>query len=453
MNKLANRPGLSHDKAIVRTLKVVRQLVLHRMQDFFDRDYPGFLYEAASLMALRQSRLFRQVFEAFEPTDEELLIFLIALTPHLDSTLYNLQIEQFLPDGGELPEFGGVKGTNFRGVLPTGETAVFLLNAGTPKKRLAIQKILSPENRLAKFQLLQMEEVNEGEPLMSGKLLLDPEVIEQFTFGEILPPKFSTAFGAEVISTELDWKDLVLGEQAHREINDIQIWLDHHQQLFDDWGMRRALKPGYRSLFYGPPGTGKTLTATLLGKRIGRTVYRVDISKIVSKYVGETEKNLATIFDKAINKNWILFFDEADSIFGKRTQVKESQDKYANQEVAYLLQRVEQFPGLVILATNFKSNIDEAFFRRFQSIIHFPLPNAEERLALWQNAFPKQAVLTPEIDLKELALNHEVSGSVIINIVQFTCLRAISRKEATIKPEDIEEGLQKEYLKLGRVYS
>ena len=453
MNKLSTKSSLSSPKAIAWTLKVVRQLVQHRMRDFFDRDYPGFLYEAASLMALRQSRLFRKVFSAFEPTDEELLIFIIALTPHLDSTLYNLQIEQFLPDGGELPEFGGVKGNNFRGVLPTGETTIFLLNASTPDKRLAIQKILSPENRLAKFQLLQIEEVNEGEPLMSGRLLLDPEVIEQFTFGEVLPPKFSTAFGAEVISTELDWQDLILGQQGHKEINDIQIWLDYNQKLFDDWGMSRALKPGYRALFYGPPGTGKTLTATLLGKRIGREVYRVDISKIVSKYVGETEKNLATIFDKAINKNWILFFDEADSIFGKRTQVKESQDKYANQEVAYLLQRVEQFPGLVILATNFKSNIDEAFFRRFQSIIHFPLPNYEERLSLWQNAFPKQAILAPEVNLEELALNHEISGSIIINIVQFTCLRTISRQEDIIRLEDIEEGLQKEYLKLGRIYS
>ena len=131
--------------------------------------------------------------------------------------------------------------------------------------------------------------------------------------------------------------------------------------------MRKRVKPGYRALFHGPPGTGKTLTATLLGKHTGRPVFRIDLSRVVSKYIGETEKNLSRLFDKAEHKDWILFFDEADALFGKRTEIRDAHDKYANQEVAYLLQRIESYAGLVILATNQRGNIDEAFLRRFQA--------------------------------------------------------------------------------------
>jgi SpoVK/Ycf46/Vps4 family AAA+-type ATPase len=157
--------------------------------------------------------------------------------------------------------------------------------------------------------------------------------------------------------------------------------------------MGKQIAPVYRALFYGPSGTGKTLTATLLGKEFSREVYRVDLSQVISKYIGETEKNLEKIFVQAENKNWILLFDEADALFGKRTQTKSSNDKYANQEVSYLLQRVENFNGLIVLASNFKNNIDDAFLRRFNSIINFTKPNVEERLELWTKALPKNATI------------------------------------------------------------
>src|SRR5204863_2251929 len=138
----------------------------------------------------------------------------------------------------------------------------------------------------------------------------------------------------------------------------------------------------------GPPGTGKTLTAGLLGKEFNKDVYRVDLSQIVSKYIGETEKNLSKIFDRAEHKDWILFFDEADALFGKRTNVQSSHDKYANQEVSYLLQRVEDYAGLLILSSNFKNNLDDAFIRRFHEVVHFPLPDARQRLILWEKSLP-----------------------------------------------------------------
>jgi SpoVK/Ycf46/Vps4 family AAA+-type ATPase len=217
-------------------------------------------------------------------------------------------------------------------------------------------------------------------------------------------------FPAQRITTEMEWEDLVLNAQTLQQIRDLEAWIAHGPTLLYDWGMKKRLKLGYRALFHGPPGTGKTLTASLLGKYTGKDVYKVDISMVVSKFIGETEKNLANLFARAENKDWILFFDEADALFSKRTNVRDAHDKYANQEVSYLLQRVENYDGLVILASNFKSNIDEAFLRRFQSIIHFPLPNPKERLQLWQMSFPDQVQLAEAVNLSALSANYELSG-------------------------------------------
>src|SRR4029077_7397773 len=158
------------------------------------------------------------------------------------------------------------------------------------------------------------------------------------------------------------------------ELDEIKQWVLHGSTLLHGWNMRHKLQPGFTSLFYGHPGTGKTLSACLLGKHCGCDVYKIDLSLIVSKYIGETEKNLGRIFDVAEHKGWILFFDEADALFGKRTRVSDSHDRFANQEISFLLQRIEEFDGVVILASNIKENIDDAFVRRFHSVVHFPMP-------------------------------------------------------------------------------
>ena len=164
----------------------------------------------------------------------------------------------------------------------------------------------------------------------------------------------------------------------------------------NDWGLGRRLRHGHRSLFYGPPGTGRTMTTCLLGQRLGRDVFRIALSAVVSKYIGETEKNLEGLFGRAENMNCILFFDEADAPFGKRTNVSDAHDRYANQEVAYLLQRVEDYDGLVILASNYSSNIDEAFMRRFQAVVHFPMPTQTERKRLWSLRHAMLALMADE---------------------------------------------------------
>jgi SpoVK/Ycf46/Vps4 family AAA+-type ATPase len=221
----------------------------------------------------------------------------------------------------------------------------------------------------------------------------------------------------------------------------------------NEWGMSKKIKPGFRALFYGPPGTGKTLTATLLGKHFNKEVYRIDLSQVVSKYIGETEKNLEKVFTKAEHKDWILFFDEADALFGKRSNVQNAHDKYANQEVSYLLQRVEDFPGIVILASNFKSNLDAAFIRRFNAIIHFPMPEVAERVQIWKCSLPSKATLAEDVDINAIARKFELSGSAIVSAIHYASLQTISKNSTVISKDDIFEGIKKEYQKEERVFS
>ena len=287
---------------------------------------------------------------------------------------------------------------------------------------------------------------------MSGKIILQQEYVDLFTTGTVSKPSFSPDFPAKLVTTKMEWDDVILNAKTAQPINDIKIWLQHNAHFMDDWGMDKKIKPGFRALFYGPPGTGKTLTATLLGKQFQKDVYRIDLSQVVSKYIGETEKNLEKIFIKAENKNWILFFDEADALFGKRSNVQNAHDKYANQEVSYLLQRVEDFPGLIILASNYKNNIDQAFIRRFNSMIHFPMPNAEERYKIWKAAVPVKAALDNDIDLVSIGGKYELSGSAIVSVIHYASLQTINRGSLIISKQDILEGIRREYEKEEKVF-
>ncbi|MGN7721093.1 ATP-binding protein [Chitinophaga sp. 22620] len=385
-----------------------------------------------------------------QPAPEELLLLLSALAPFVVTGFFDNLIQQFLPQGGEFPEFGGAKGASHRGTLATGETVLFLLAGTDAAARLRMLPLFGEESYFFKHKILSIETVRPGEPSLSGRLIADPEYSEVFTTGRIGLPRLSMHFPAEHISTMMDWDDLVLPEGVWRQIRELESWIKHHDTLMQDWGMKRKLKPGYRVLFYGPPGTGKTLTATLLGKYTGREVFRIDLSMVISKYIGETEKNLASLFDKAEHKNWILFFDEADAIFGKRTGVRDAHDKYANQEVSYLLQRIEMHSGLTILASNFKNNMDDAFIRRFSSIVYFPPPRPEERLQLLQKAFPGEVKLQKDVDLPAIAAAHELTGSHIMNMVQYVCLTALERGNLALSHQDILSGVRRELEKEGK---
>jgi len=385
------------------------------------------------------------------PTSEEFAVLMLALAPHLEPGFLGRLIAAHLPEGGEFPEFGGVKGATHRGILPTGETAQFVAAGGDLEKRLSVQRILGAEHWFARNRMLWMEPVREGEPLMSGRLVLDPELIEEITVGTVARPHFSVEFPAEYIETTMDWDDLVLHPNTLVQIREIESWIRYNDTLMNDWGMGKRLKHGYRALFYGPPGTGKTLTATLLGKHTGKDVFRIDLSRVVSKYIGETEKNLSRLFDKAQNKNWILFFDEADALFGKRTDIRDAHDKYANQEVAYLLQRIESYSGVVLLASNQRANIDDAFVRRLHNIIQFPMPRPQERYEIWRKTFPPQITIAADINWQHIAARHELTGAGILNITQFCALDVLAKQSLRLDLKGLEAAIQREYVKEGKI--
>jgi AAA+ superfamily predicted ATPase len=388
---------------------------------------------------------------AHKPTHEEFVILMLALLPHLKPDFFGRIMAEYLPEGGDFPEFGGVRANNHRGILPTGETAQFILGGDDLERRLEVQCMLSNEHWFAQKRILWLDHVPEGEPVMSGRLVLDPEIVELLTVGTVSKPRFSIDFPAEHIETEMEWEDLVLHPNTLRYIRDIENWITYNDTLLHDWGMKKKIKPGYRALFYGPPGTGKTLTATLLGKYTHKDVFRIDLSRVVSKYIGETEQNLSRLFDKAENRDWILFFDEADALFGKRTDIRDAHDKYANQETAYLLQRVEGYNGLVILATNQRSNIDDAFVRRFQTIIHFPMPRPEERYEIWRRAFPPQIEIADDIDWRQIATRFELSGADITNVTHYCAIEALADQSRYLDFKRLEAAILREYIKEGKV--
>lgn len=425
----------------------LKKIISHRIQKHFDDQYFHFhqwLDEQFKGNLVKEE--FLQELPQLKHPDEW-IILMLSLVPQISPDFFESIIREILPKGGDFPVFGGVKATNHRSMLPTGETAQFILAGTHIGERLQICWYFSEDHFFFNENILWLEPVKEGEPFMSGRIILAEDTVEKILFNKESTPKFGLDFPAKRITTEMNWDDVVLNVQTAQQVNDISTWLNHHHYLFEDENLKRKVKPGYRVLFYGPSGTGKTLTAALLGKEFKKEVYRIDLSQIVSKYIGETEKNLESVFRRAESKNWILFFDEADALFGKRTNVQSSHDKYANQEVSYLLQRVEDYPGLLILASNFKSNLDDAFIRRFHSVIHFPMPNSAERLLLWKKALPASLSIDNTVNLEELAKQYEMSGAAILNAIQFATLSACASGSTRLSKSLLIEGIRKEFMK------
>jgi hypothetical protein len=380
----------------------------------------------------------------------ERLALVLGLVPHVRPRLLDRLFTRNEATDRRFTEFGCVQARFDGELLPTGETLAFLLGGDDLELRFSAQLLFDPEHVFARHNILgPSSPPGDDVPLMKAPLRLSEEMLSLFTTGRPLRPSFGSGFPARRLDTPGQWEDLVLHPGTRKQIEEIHTWIQHGPTLMEDWGMASRLRPGYRSLFYGPPGTGKTMTACLLGRSTGRDVYKVDISLVMSKYIGETEKNLAGIFDQAEHKGWILFFDEADALFGKRSETRDAHDRYANQEVSFLLQRVETFDGISILASNLRDNIDDAFARRFESVIHFPMPRSEERLVLWRQGFSPKATLAPSVDLEKIARDHVLSGGAIMNVIRYASLEALKADGRPLALEDLLQGIRKEYAKAG----
>lgn len=381
---------------------------------------------------------------------EERLTLIMACIPYLKPELMDCFQVKNTNTGERFSEFGCVSGSTNDEQIPTLTTVLWLIAGNDMEERLRLASQLINSKILRRTQILRAfsDHLNS---FSTWRISLTRELLDMLLLNRPFIPDFSPEFPANRISTNRDWSELVLGDQTMAHVNEMKLWVKYGEKVRRDWGLESRIKPGYRALFYGPSGSGKTFTATLLGKEVGKEVFCIDLSMVVSKYIGETEKNLSRVFEVAENNDWILFFDEADALFGKRTNVKDSHDRYANQEVAYLLQRVENYRGLVILSTNFKTNIDDAFARRFQLMVQFHMPEPEQRERLWRETFSSSVTLEKEIDLSYISEEYELSGGSIVNIVQYCSLLAMSRGENIIRKDDLIEGIRKEYAKVGKV--
>jgi hypothetical protein len=439
-----------HAACLAAELHWLQQLIDLRFRLYFENNPPG-----ASLAGLPPPSLepgagssYADFVTAHALSTPERTILALALAPHLRPEILDTFFAQNSIYAKRFTEFGGWLGRsgNF---LPTGETALFLLAGTDIAERLTCARLFGPDSRLLQSRAIRLEPAGKDEPLLSGGLYLTEDYAAYFTTGAFGTPQFNERFPAKILATKHEWADLVHDPYTLQGVTEIQSWLEHGDALLRDTELGRWLKPGYRALFYGPPGTGKTVTAALLGKATGRDVYRVDLSMIVSKYIGETEKNLAVVFDQAEDKNWILFFDEADALFGKRVETASANDRFANQEVSYLLQRIEDHRGVIILASNLKDNIDRAFLRRFQTVVYFPLPDEAQRHTLWQRAFAGGLPLAADVDLPRIAQKWELAGGSMINVIRYCNLKARVAGASTIQQPAIEDGIRRELQKEG----
>lgn len=386
----------------------------------------------------------------YNMTIAERLVLLTSLIPHVRPQIFDC----FLMKNGDLDrgftEFGGLKGRAHSGFLPTGETVLFLLAGDDLEMRFEVQQVFDGTHFFGQHNIVQIRGEVGDEPHLASQLVVSRSFLDYLTTGIVAAPLFGQQFPAQKLQSRETWADLVLEPRALEQVLEIRAWLKHGHTVMNELDFGRRMKPGYRSLFYGPPGTGKSMTAGLIALDSGFDVYRIDLSMVISKYIGETEKNLARVFDYASHHNWILFFDEADALFGKRTATKDAHDRYANQETAYLLQRLEDYEGVAILATNQKDNIDDAFTRRFHTIIHFPMPSAADRKRIWRSAFSGAVTIEDDALLDEVAAQHKVSGGAIMNAARYAALKSAERGENIIRIAELEAGVTRELEKEGR---
>lgn len=280
-----------------------------------------------------------------------------------------------------------------------------------------------------------------------------PTMSDLFAAARALPCQDLTAL-AQKIEPVFGWDDIVLPEEALAQLREICQRVAFRQRVLAEWGFDRKLSlgKGVNALFTGPSGTGKTMAADIIANELGLDLYKIDLSGVVSKYIGETEKNLDRVFAAAENANAILFFDEADALFGKRSEVRDSHDRYANIEISYLLQKMEQYDGIAILATNLGKNLDEAFPRRLAFTVHFPFPEEPERRRIWTRIWPAETPLSDDVDLNFLAHQFKLSGGNIKNIALAAAFLAAADGGA-VTMAHLFHATRREYEKLGKVLS
>mgnify|MGYP006137205921 CR=1 FL=1 len=422
--------------------------ITNRLENYFD---PTSLFAIPKVPDLiDDTSKYADFITSKELVEIERIFIAICLALHFKPQIFDKFLIKNKALDKRFTEFGGVIDDSKSIFVPTLETIAFIFYGDSFESRFLLQSFFDHDHIFMRDSILELYSQKSTNSFLTNSIRLNDEYFQLFTMGTAYKPGYSSNFPASLITTPLNWDELVLNKSTMDEVMMVNTWIENKFEIDTNEILSKKINRGYKCLFFGPPGTGKTLTATLIGKKNSKFVYRIDLSEVVSKYIGETEKNLARIFDIAENKDWVLFFDEAESLFSKRTGVQDSKDKNANQQTAYLLQRIENYNGLIILATNLKPNIDLAFSRRIQSVVNFPIPSSTERESLWINALKDIAQL-PSTFVKEISKSYELSGGVIKNVIQYAWL--ISKKaKLPINEKQILAGIRRELFKDGKSF-
>jgi len=435
--------------AINEDIHTLRQIFAARLDETGDQDNIALVWNKAE-----HDGPYADLCSDLSGAERALLLF--SLLPHYAPEVLR-ELVSTVQHGLIITNFhvGGYVKRTSQQFIPTLQTILFACAGSDKARQQLVYRELVLEGSLMKKQIVSLSSLESSEPVLSDRELL-PELAEEFVQfllqGRQPRPDFGKNFPAKLLTTDRNWDQLILSQHTRKSVDLLIDWVEHGT-LFSKQN-KGFFAPGYPALFFGPPGTGKSLTAALIGKQCGLNVFSVDASRVVSKYIGETEKNLVQLFERMKLENErqlkkpILFFDEADVLFSRRTEVKDAKDKWANMETSVLLPLIEEYGGLVIVATNLEHNLDGAMDRRFQLKIKFPSLAFRDRIAVWKAALPPLYSYPNEAAAEQLA-RYKLSPAAIVNVLKGGCIQAHKRGSKIVTGKDLEYYIHLEFAKTG----
>ncbi|WP_299463284.1 ATP-binding protein [uncultured Microscilla sp.] len=437
---------LPHHPYYLQDLQWLEKFIHFRCRQTFDDTFAE-AFEAIPSWEIAQNPTmpYHALLQSF--TQEERIVIVALLANQVHPDLWNAfgkAFEEYGLEPTKMKHLGLSQLTETPYLQATFGTLLFLLGGTKPQEQTKVWKLFTPEAPLNALSVLEWPSA-ESTPSMNTMLRLSAPVFHQLTTNQVLHPQYSSDFPATLLTTTKTWDDLIVDEETNTLLAQACKWVQYYPQV--QQATQGNQRQGYRLLMEGPSGTGKTMAAALLGQAADKPVYRIDISNIVDKYVGETSKKLRRIFEIAEAQDWILFFDEGDALFGKRSEgSSSSNERYANQEVSYLLYKLEEYPGMIFLATNHATAIDQAFQRRFHSWIAFQTPDKYTRAQLWRHFFEKPGYLQldpaiSQAQFRELAEAANVSAAWIEQFYAYCVLQATAKGTNSISAEEMRQYL------------
>ncbi len=393
-----------------------------------------------------------KLLDRYTPDVSERLAILLGLIPHIQPQILDIFFAKNAQFDRVFSEFGGKYHQQFGGFIPTGETLLFLLGGSQTGPRANALQLFQSDHFFAKDQLLTLSGSAESDYPLKGRLVLSTEWLNVLLLGEEVMPAFTPKFPLREMERDLKETDLVLEAETRRQIDEIRLWIEHRNTLREDWGMKGVIKTAYSVLFHGINGSGKKTAAVLLGKLTGQKVYEVEPSLLQSSHIDESVARIASLFRSASLQNGILYFDEADALFGKRTNLQTKNTDSFNQQLgALLLTHLEGFAGVVIFATESVDDLDERILRRFHKLIRFAILSVSQRLQLWQQNIPAKATLADDVDLAKLAQDFELNAGSIVNVISDSALQALASGTNEITLMSLRRGIRKELIRMGKI--